>query len=371
MNSLNGTEKSDARRLVEAAAWRAHLAEANQESTSAFETWLTAHEGNRQAWDRVRQTWDLFGEQATSPELLDLRRRALGQVRVMSRQRWLARPSVDRSRWVAIAASLMVLSVFGIATLYFLGADTYRTAAGERRVVTLSDGSKIQLDSLTELSVDYSKRARELKLTKGQARFDVAHDVERPFSVLAAGRKVIATGTAFNIDLFNRNLLVTLIEGKIAILPQASAIPRAATATESKAQPSNAKPSDAPAKIAPAARVVELEAGQRFAVSESGAIRVEPANVQQATAWQSGQLVFENEPLSSVIARVNRYAMHSVIMADETVASLHISGVFNTRDVDGFISTITHYLPIKAEQSGDVIQLSSMAPGNRDIATAP
>src|SRR3546814_1264895 len=83
-------------------------------------------------------------------------------------------------------------------------SDLYRTVLGERRVVTLADGSTVSLDAASEVRVAYSERARELALVRGQARFDVAHDPRRPFAVQARDQRVVATGTAFNVDLLDR-----------------------------------------------------------------------------------------------------------------------------------------------------------------------
>src|SRR3546814_3333806 len=96
--------------------------------------------------------------------------------------------------------------------------DVYRAVAGERRLITLEDGSKISLDARSEVRVRYSKDARRLELLGGQARFDVAHDSRRPFSVRARDQLVIATGTAFNIDMVGSTVLVTLIEGRVEVL---------------------------------------------------------------------------------------------------------------------------------------------------------
>src|SRR5205823_4691644 len=113
--------------------------------------------------------------------------------------------------WAAAAAAcLCALAIGGVLAWKWMTPDTLRTAAGERRVVTLSDGSQVQLDSLSELQVRYSGQTRALELIKGQARFDVAHETGRPFEVNAASRKVVALGTAFNIDLLGKTLLVTL-----------------------------------------------------------------------------------------------------------------------------------------------------------------
>ena len=96
--------------------------------------------------------------------------------------------------------------------------DDYQTAAGERRVVTLADGSRLSLDASSEVTVQYRKHARDLHLLKGQARFDVAHDKSRPFSVVAGNQRVIATGTAFNIDMAGPKVFVTLIEGHVVVV---------------------------------------------------------------------------------------------------------------------------------------------------------
>lgn len=355
MSTLHRNEKTDARRLIEAAAWRTHLTETSQESTIAFEAWIASPENHR-AWQRVQQSWDIFAEQVTSPELLDLRRRALARARDAGRKRWIKGGLATGRRKIFAAASVAVLSVLGYLGWQFLSPDVYRTATGERRVVTLADGSQVQLDSLTELRVSYSKRARDLKLVKGQARFDVAHDVERPFSVLAAGRKVVALGTAFNVDMVGRVLTLTLIEGRVVILPQASS---AATTMQTDRAVTRATvvPGKRTSVSLPRERAIELVAGQQLTVSANGNTQIETANVERTTAWQEGRLVIDNEPLSSVILRVNRYTTRSLSVADDGTGALRISGVFDSRDVDGFVSTITHYLPVEAETTADSIRL--------------
>lgn len=332
-------EKTDARRLIEASAWRAQLTETNAVSSAPFEAWLASDPGNRDAWERLEKPWNLFEEHATSPEVLELRRKALAQVRDAGRKRWSR--SGHWSRFAA-AAAIGFLAIAGILTWRLSTPDVYRTSAGERRLVTLTDGSQVQLDASTELRVRYSERARDLNLVSGQARFDVARDVERPFAVLAAGRKVVALGTAFNVDLLGSELLVTLIEGHVAVLPKE---PAARTApVRSQASTAN----------------IELSAGQQLRVSAGGAPSVAPVNVLRTTAWQSGQLIFDDEPLSSVIIRVNRYAERPLRLADASASSLRISGVFHAGDTEGFIATLTGYLPLTADYSdADAIQLKA------------
>ncbi len=355
-------EKSAARRLVEAAAWRTHFTETGVESSREFDSWLAQDLENQHAWNEVQSSWDFFDEQPTAPELLDLRRRALGQARSAARLRWTRGSVGDTwSRWT-VAAGVALVVLTGILGWNFSGADVYRTNAGERRQVTLADGSTVQLDSATELRVRYSERARELTLKRGQVRFEVARDVERPFSVLAGARKVVATGTAFNVDLLGPELFVTLIEGHVVVLPKEARKTQAslqATAVRGSSLPEARGDAEQGARpMALNSDLIELAAGQELSVSASGTASIRRADVRRATAWQSGQLVFDNEALSSVIERVNRYATRPLSLADEQTANLKISGVFNTGDVDGFVSTITHYLPIEARVTARTVRLS-------------
>src|SRR3984957_4748348 len=182
--SENHMDASKARRMVQAAAWRKHLTETDAESTEAFEGGLAADPLNQAAWRQIQEPWDLFGEHANSPELIELRRAALGNANQAGRRRWL-RVVIQGNRLRRLVAVGVTVFVVGAIAVWSLNRpDDYRTAAGERRVVTLTDGSKIALDSRSEVLVSYSEKARDLTLVRGQARFDVAHHVERPFSVL-------------------------------------------------------------------------------------------------------------------------------------------------------------------------------------------
>ena len=125
-----------------------------------------------------------------------IRRDALHRAQRTARGRlsdWRTPPR--RAAIAAAVAGFMVLAGLGTWPLVD-GVDVYRTGLNERRVVTLKDGSKVSLDAMSKISVRYSDDARRLTLQRGQARFDVAHDVSRPFSVRARDRTVVATGTA-------------------------------------------------------------------------------------------------------------------------------------------------------------------------------
>ena len=319
-------------RLMQAAAWRVRLAENDLDHCPELSAWLAEDARNAAAWKQVQSEWRVFAEHATSPEILELRCEALAHAHEAGRGRWVRSRRFAIAHRLGIAAALALL-VLGSLLVWMKEPDIYSTRAGERRIVTLADGSQIALDSRSEVRVRYSAHARELTLTKGQARFDVAHDLERPFSVTADGHRVIATGTSFNIDLFGPSLLVTLIEGHVIIAstPALSELTRVDTPSPH----------------------ITLDAGQQVVFSPKAPPSVARVNLGQATAWENGEVVFENDPLTTVVARINRYAGRPLVIGDAATGELRISGVFHTGDIDGFVNTMVAYLPVRADREAD------------------
>jgi transmembrane sensor len=319
-------------RLEAAAAWRVRLAEQGVQGSPEFAAWFASDPHNPTAWMQVQDRWTVFSEHATAPEVIELRCEALAHAHQAGRGRWVRSKRFAITHSLGIAAAILVVAVGGLL-MWTRQSDVYSTRAGERRVVTLSDGSQIALDSRSEVRVRFSPHARELTLASGQARFDVAHDVERPFTVTADGHEVIATGTSFNMDLFGPSLLVTLIEGHVIVA----------------STPGSAEP----ARIDTDFPRIDLDAGEQVIFSPRAPPSVARVNLGQATAWQNGEVVFENDTLSTVVARINRYARHGVVIADTQTSELRISGVFHTGDIDGFVNTIVDYLPVRADKTGD------------------
>lgn len=346
-------QESDLHRLATAAAWRVALAEAGQESSLDFEAWLASDSANEAAWAQVQAPWRHMGEHATAPEALAAREEVLQYVRKEQQQRRSTKRQWLGPRMVASAAvAFAVLTVVAIGAWDATRADVYQTAFGERRSITLADGSSVVLDSAALLKVRYKKDARDLELVRGQAHFSVARDVARPFSVHARDRVVVATGTSFNVDLLGSQVIVTLIEGKVNVLKAEAA--------------SWPLPWRRPAQTV----VARLNAGQQFVLVKSPASahavapaveRIANTNLERTTAWESGQLVFENEPLGSVAERVGRYGAVPLVVKGPAV-NLRISGVFNSGDIDAFLDAVQRSLPVRAEHVDGQIVLKINGP---------
>jgi transmembrane sensor len=331
-------------RLAEATDWfvRLRADDADVEDLTRFRRWVEESPDNASAYARVRQSWSVVGDQASTPEIMLGRRDALEDARSAARGRW----DSSQARWMrpaaaAVACVLLVVASAVGAWIWWsrANAGVYITGVGERRTLTLADGSVVTLDARSRIQVKYRDRERLIDLDQGQARFDVAKDPSRPFRVSAGRETVLALGTQFNVELVADSLLVTLIEGRVAVMPE------------------NPSP-----KAEPTAQI-DLAAGEGLKVRQDGKrIRLPKVDIARVTAWQNGKLFFDNEPLASAAERINRYAREQ-IQVDTSAADVTVSGVFNAGDARAFVEAITAYFPVKAEQRpGAALRLSAREP---------
>ena len=341
-------ESIDPVALEQAARLRIGLAEAPGQDME-LSVWLAQDPSHTEAWAAVQRPWAFLDEQATSPSVIRLRRQALVHAHDALRSNWV-RARLTRAP-VRLAVAMAVVLAIGASMLWcHYRPAVYRTGAGERRIVRLSDGSLITMDASTELTVRYTPDARTLVLLRGQARFDDVQNPQRPFTVIADGHKVVATGTSFDVNVMGPRLMVTLLKGHVVVLPQ-----------NARVRPSMFPATGLPPRMLDVAvtgippdwsRIV-LDPGEQLVMASGAPPRVKRVDVRRVTAWERGEIVFKNERLASVVQRINRYLPEPIVVGDARAASLRISGVFREDDVDGFVSTVVNYLPLRAQQTSD------------------
>lgn len=312
------------RRMAAASVWRVRLSEAELESCAEFEAWLAADRANATAWARVQGAWGISDELATGPELMAARRDALDRARRAGGRRWRG----GRALWVCGALAATAAAVyFALAAFLLAGRQPwirYQTGLAQRQTVMLADGTRVTLDAATTLQVRYSSAERSVRLLNGQARFEVAHNAASPFKVYAGSETILDVGTDFNVNLIGRTIEVALIKGRVTVA-------------------SNDGGHTAPLALLP---------GQELIASPATAAYVQPVNLRTVSAWEKGQLIFDDASLQSVAAIVSRYTQHPVAV-DVDAANLHISGVFKEGDVATFVDMMTHYLPVRATSAPD------------------
>ena len=315
------------------------------------------------AYARVERSWGAVGQHAASAELMAMREQAIFRARRASARRWLA-GDARRQRGLRIAAGVAAMAI-ALAASYQLAPfgfrpGEYRTSVGERHVIELEDHSRVELDATTSLRVRYSKDARVVQLLDGQAQFTVARDPARPFKVVAGSHTIIALGTVFTVEYIDREFSVAMLEGKVAVVAQdgGSGKHARAAAVENETAQNSSVPRNGDARQSSeqhgqgTAGIIEIEAGEALRVPESGqATVVRIANLAAATAWREGKVIFHEEPLSEAVRRLNRYSRLQIEIADPTLASMQVSGVFEAGDAQAFADAVQVHLPATVDYS--------------------
>lgn len=235
-----------------------------------------------------------------------------------------------RRRFAAIAASIVLAAAGALFYLQTVRAPTYTTAIGEQRSLALIDGSTVELNSRSKIVVRYSPQGRNVELLQGQALFRVAKDASRPFIVKAGATLVRAVGTEFDVYQKRDGTVVTVVEGRVAILT-GHALPDPGAPPSAIDEP---RRSNLEFPTVPKEQVgnILVAAGEQLTVTPKLIKIAEHPNIANATAWTQRQLVFESASLADVADEFNRYNDRQLIVADPRLETFHVSGVFSSTD---------------------------------------
>lgn len=333
-----------------AAEWCVRLSDGSLDAReqSAFQEWLNGDPRHSALFERTVIAWEAIEDQASHPELLRMRGEALESIHRVGRIRF-----AGFGRWrQALALAACLLLVIGVGWWRYVPA-TYETGIGERQVVTLADGSSISLDAATRIDVRYRGDRRELWLERGRAKFTVAKDALRPFSVQAGGRLVIATGTRFSVEKVTNEVRVVLYEGRVAVMdlhdPKMRPLvigPRRLTAEQALAPGQQLIIANRAGSQAPS---TGLERIDPVALAAARIMPVEPARTLE---WEAGLLRFSNEPLASAAERMNRYG-DQIVRIDGSARPFVVSGQFQGGNTEAFVDGVTSLFPIDAVRQAD------------------
>lgn len=240
-------------------------------------------------------------------------------------------------RWpIAAAAAACVLVMCG-ALLFGMrqAGERFTTPVGGLAKVPMADGSRITLNTASDVQVLLSKSQRHIQLQQGEAFFEVARDPERPFVVEANGRHIIAVGTQFSVRREGDFVEVVVTEGKVRM--------------------------EEGARRGPGAAPVFLTAGY-IAQSTNAELRIEQHSIEDAVSrlsWRAGVLQFRDLPLGDAVAEFNRYNTRKIVIADDAVAQLRIEGNFRPTQSQAFVRLLEAGFPVRASTDGDRIVLAS------------
>lgn len=210
------------------------------------------------------------------------------------------RASARRQRTALIVGA--VILIWGAASvpdiIVSLRAD-YMTATGERRTITLPDGSQMLLNTATAVSVDFAEDKREVTVLRGEAYFDVAKDRARPFVVDGNFSRVAVTGTAFDVRLDSDEDDVTLARGQVDV-----------------------------ARLDRPADRTSLQPGQAVNVSNIGIAPVRAVDTSTALAWVDGRISFTERPFGEVLRQLRRHYRGRVLVLSPRLGDVAVSGSY-------------------------------------------
>ncbi|MBL8650362.1 MAG: FecR domain-containing protein [Sphingopyxis sp.] len=232
-------------------------------------------------------------------------------------------PRPSRRAWFggAIAAALVV--AITLPNLGLLGdPNRIETKAGEHRTLTLADGSKIEINGNSVVTLD-EERPRFARLESGEAMFHVVHRDGDPFVVQAGDNRIVDLGTAFNVVRRDRQTSVAVSEGIVVYNPHRDN--------------------------------VRMVAGEGIEASDGAATPPKVRSVDTASVggWRSGLLVYADTPLATVAEDLKRTAGISVTIAPEAAQQSFRGALIVGDDHGRTIADLAALSGMRAEKRGD------------------
>lgn len=315
------TERIDREEEIEnaAALWVARSGEGPLDAgaQAELERWLAEDPRHSASFREAQAAWHVMNQVVREPGAL-----------------WPATPPAHRAgkRWraaAALAASLLVLvgaTLWSGDPLVAIAAD-HRTAPGERRLVTLSDGSVVELGPASAIALHFDERERRIELLRGVVYVVAAPrrgGEQRPLLVEAGAGSARALGTEFAVRLGVEAVEVAVVEHEVVV-----------TAGSREGKPAQ----------------VLLAAGESVRYGEAGVGTVQTANLDQILAWRRNWLVFDRVPLTQAIEELNRYRGRRILIGGSTLPQRQVSGVFDMADPDAVLDTIARELGARTVSS--------------------
>jgi len=318
-----GTERERAKE--QAAEW---LAKLNTRSVTtaeleAFYAWRKEGE-HAEAYAHAEAIWRQSRTLGDDPDIAAAVRDALGRPR-------LGRASWSPSRRMVLAGAGMIPIAAGATWFLLSRGRSYETRVGEQLLVSLADGSRVRLntDSRLQVHADHDGGGRRVTLDRGQAFFEVKPDPARPFEVHSEFASVRAMGTKFDVHLAARQVQVVLAEGSVLVDPGQGISPT-------------------PLRVP----------GESAIVGGQGQLKTARVDLEAATCWTLGRMVFHATPLAAAIAEANRYSTVPIELEDETLARAKVDGTFETGDMDSFLAAVSALFSLKQKRMENKILLS-------------
>jgi transmembrane sensor len=361
--------------LDEASAWFVdfRVGDVDQYARERFDEWL------RQSPEHIRAYMEIAKTYVELPALSPHRKVDVGELIACARTEGnvvpfeqTAHPSEPRSSaapanippcpqrrgatfWTrkrSLAASVAVIALAGSLLAWFAlyHYPTYTTQIGERRSIKLTDGSTIDLNARSQIRIKFSATERDVELLEGQALFEVAKDKARPFIVRSGDAWVRAVGTQFDVNRKATATVVTVIEGRVAVVMD-----------DAGRSPTGRQNADIVAPLGAHAVSFEptlLSAGEQVTVTAHAVSVAKHTDIAAATAWTRQRLIFEGSALNDVVDEFNRYNQRQLVIGDPELEDFHVSGVYSSTDPASLIRFLRAQPGIQVIETNEAVHIT-------------
>lgn len=290
--------------LNQAVDWyvRLHDSAANDNTRAAWQAWLGSDPQHAQAWARIERLQQRMGGVPAG----------------------MVTGTFEQARLQRRAALKTLALLLGVGVAGWQGyrvspwSADYVTRVGQRRQLTLADGSRLDLDTDTRVDVRFDGAQRLIVLRHGEILVETARD-SRPLSVETAEGRILALGTRFAVRQDDGLTRVTVEAHVVEVRP----------------------------RLTPQ-QVTRVEAGQALSFGADNVGPVHPAPLG-ATAWTQGMLVAVDLRLGDVLAELARYRPGYLGCAEQ-VAKLRLTGAFALDDSDAALANLEDSLPVRVRR---------------------
>jgi transmembrane sensor len=294
--------------MDQALDWLIVMGSASEEQTRQFHEWMAASRLHAEAFAKAQAIWD-------GPQVVQCAQN------LASRPAKVTLLSRLRPHWKPLAtAAVLILGLFSFSNLPLRLQADHLTVVGERQRLQLEDGSKVLLNTNSAFSSTINDQQRVARLYQGEAFFEVPAHLGQPFEIDAGPVKASVHDTAF---------AVRYLDGVAQVQVQRGDVDLRATRDDAR---------------------IRLSAGESIRIGPNGFDR--PAKVDAATdlAWVQGRLVFENCPLSQVLAELRRYYPGWIININEQLADVAVTGNYRLDQPLDVVRSLAHITSARLQE---------------------
>lgn len=299
-----------------------------------LEGWLNASTAHRVAYLRLEAAW-LRSDRLAALQVPKIAPAA----RPAAPSWWPAWANSMQFGWKIAAGFLLALGLASSSGWWWSSHEDpgYQAALGERESVELPDGSRLLLNTDTQVRTSLGAKRRSVWLDRGEAYFEVAHDASRPFVVEAGAQRITVLGTKFSVRLLETGQVqVKVLDGRVRV-----------------------EPKDASEANATASRVLTRN---EVAVAEPDHLLVSRRTAEQIgsdLSWRQGRLVLDQMTLAQAAAEFNRYNHKQLVVEDAAAAGLRIGGSFEVGNVEAFARLLREGFGLQVHSDAKEIKISS------------